>query len=241
MIKEALEWVKSQTRPELVAKDNRQFVVTAAGGLVEIGGRPSEDPFSVSTLTGLADLIKGLGGLKPGQFMSVGGPPDWKVDVYADAHTADRRRDLIASCEWLGSAELTPIRGVPGQVVLEAQVAFDPSPERDRLLRSLQSIVDVSEVRVADDGVNQEVSGKARVGMLEWGEVKNPFELMPRVIYDEVEAPTCPYVLRFEKNAQGIVVLLHPIKGTAWQTQGVRSIVDRLRHLLPEHAASIVG
>lgn len=244
MLKEALEFLRSNQRPEVVEHAGRKFIVTAGDAAEELAPRVREAAVAVGTLQGFAEAALEIGQEADGDatLIVVGGPPQWPVSFLSSIRDGQREVRLLA--QWPGDGRIDTIAGSPTEVIVNVQVLMESTEERARLMQTLGSVVDVTEVQTEDDGVSQRMSGKNLAGPgLGWQKVANPFLLTPRVTYDEVEAPTVPYVLRLQKPRPDAPVAAHlfPLKGTQWRTETIRAIVSRLRQLLPEYADRIVG
>ena len=116
------------------------------------------------------------------------------------------------------------------------RAGFEPTDDRDTLIKALSKVTTETEVRQADDGLSQQVTLEAGKMSLGWQDVPSPAILAPRLSFTgEVEAIPHPYILRLRSiENMGVLCRLLLADGGAWErTQKIR-VKAQLEVLLNE-------
>jgi len=112
------------------------------------------------------------------------------------------------------------------------QTCFEPRRGQiDELRKFCAAVRDTNEVRVADDGVSQEINAKRGVAAVQPTPVVNPWSLAPWRTFSEVAQPVSPFVLRFIQGDEPRAGL-YETGDASWQVDAVRAIAKELRSLL---------
>ncbi len=109
--------------------------------------------------------------------------------------------------------------------VLRLQRFFEDSDERKALLLIAGTVTDEAARTASDDGVTQLVATKAgaKVGT---SAVKNPWMLVPKRSFAEIDLNAVPFVLRVKFNGAGNAssLALFEADGGAWRVDAIRKI-----------------
>lgn len=124
------------------------------------------------------------------------------------------------------------------QFVIGLLTHFEPSTERDAVLKFAGNLTSEQTQTVVDDGVSQMATAKKALSMLEKVKVPSPVTLRPHRSFPEIAQPESPFVLRVRAGDEGKQpgLALFECDGGRW----VLEAVARLKaHLKTEVAGAI--
>lgn len=195
--------------------------------------KPEPSVLTVHTLTGLEDYISSnKDGLDLGGYLLHVVGPD-RVDLTSATQGDYHQRFTYVTArnfDRLGS--LTSFRF--GQFIdletfnVALQALFDPTDDREKVLRLIGSVSEDATVVREDDGVTQKVTARAGVVLKETVPVPNPVWLAPFRTFPEINQPISPFVLRVKKQGDGITAALFEADGGAWRNEAIYLIRERL-------------
>ncbi|MBE7411381.1 MAG: hypothetical protein HS129_04835 [Leptospiraceae bacterium] len=102
------------------------------------------------------------------------------------------------------------------------------------LLSLINSISDVNETTVSDDGVSQDVVIKTGLVRKQKDSIKNPIKLTPRRSFAEIEQVSSEFIFRIQKGSNGIRFGLFDGDGGAWRIEAMSRIKSWLNDRLNE-------
>jgi len=154
-----------------------------------------------------------------------------------------KRRERKREC--LVRAKATPPRQLDrfGQwwSLEEAQIylrtACSDSGQRAELLELLARVSTQDEVRVADDGISQEMAVKAGTVRLARETVSPTWQLAPYRTFPEVTQPVSQYLLRAKKGEGGFVISLHLVCDGLWELEAISNVAGFLAGRVTEGLA----
>lgn len=113
--------------------------------------------------------------------------------------------------------------------VVGLQSLFEPTLERETVLRVIGTIKESRVRETSDDGVSQAVSAKAGVALVAEVRVPNPVRLRPYRTFREVEQPESSFVLRVQSGEEKPMCALFEADGGRWKLEAIDSIAKYLR------------
>ena len=199
------------------------------------------ETFKTFSLDGLIDFIHAdVDGFFPDEkvkcLVRVSSPTN--VEVFTPITGYWKERTILAACT-ATIPEITFGRFIdPEEFQIMLQANFQPSENRDLVLKLVGSLRREQNMETADDGVSQRVTINAGVATAANVTVKNPVALTPLRTFQEVEQPESPFVLRFDEDAR---VALFTGDGGAWKLQAVAAVVQYLRSNLAGYNVEVIG
>lgn len=178
---------------------------------------------SLSTLTGLVDLVKNMKERdKQKLFIRVEDPTT--VNVFTALDSYGRR-------EWLAESNATTpdinfsyfMDAEEMNIMLQSQ--FVQSDDRDIILKVIGNLQEENVRKASDDGVSQSVTVQSGVASVAEVKVPNPVELAPYRTFLEVEQPSSKFIFRMQKGMQGAIF---GADGGAWKATAMNSIKEYL-------------
>lgn len=246
MIKQALEYLISLGKPEILEVNGQQYSTKR----LEHIEYPTPSALNITTLTGLIDYIKsgidfnavlptGDGDCESAEndnlLIQVMSPT--QVNLYSPLWD-DENRDCFVQC-----SALTP-RIVFNQFMeiepfnIMVQSCFQDEGDAGAVL-AVAANVKEQEVRESiDDGVTQEVTIKAGVQRLKTIEVPNPVVLKPFRTFIEVAQPMSKFIFRMQNGPRAA---LYESDGGAWQLEAMQNIKSYLEKELQGYSVKVIS
>lgn len=121
------------------------------------------------------------------------------------------------------------------QMMIALRSMFQPTPDRDYLLKLLSTVTNEAKVTSNDNGLNQQVTVNKGIANIQQERVKSIVSLKPYRTFPEVEQPESEFLVRLSTDKEGgIQVTLHPADGDMWKLTAVRTIREYLSEALSE-------
>ncbi|HIY91563.1 MAG TPA: hypothetical protein H9820_01310 [Candidatus Companilactobacillus pullicola] len=180
---------------------------------------------SLSTLTGLVDLVKNMKERDDQKlFVRVESPTT--VNVFTALDSYGRR-------EWLAESNATTpniqfsyfIDAEKLNIMLQSQ--FVQSEDRDIILKVIGNLKEENVRKASDDGVSQSVTVQSGVANVSEVKVPNPVELSPYRTFLEIEQPSSKFIFRMRKGMQGAIF---GADGGAWKIDAMNLIKEYLEN-----------
>lgn len=242
MFNKGQELAKAQEEVRTVVIEGSTYAVY--GGKmtrIEQKNPPEPDWFEVFSLRGLVDFIKAdtdhlFCDAESRHIVRV--VNETMVDVVSPATGYERVRYVRARCvahtprisfgEFLDTDQF--------QVML--QTCFEPSTNRDTVMKLAGSASKEQSMRKSDDGMKQAIQVNTGVVTVQDVIIHNPVTLTPFRTFYEVEQPSSPFILRFDEDANAA---LYEGDGGAWKNEAVKRIADWLRWELANCNVEIIA
>ncbi len=171
--------------------------------------------------------------IEPRLFVEVQDPQ--RVIVYTDnLNSESKHYQLYLTCcadgafnaGWAYSHE---------KMMIALRSMFQPTPDRDYLLKLLSTVTNEAKVTSNDNGLNQQVTVNKGIANIQQERVKSIVSLKPYRTFPEVEQPESEFLVRLSTDQDGgIQVTLHPADGDMWKLTAVRTIREYLSEALSE-------
>lgn len=209
---------------------DRIILPTGFGVYEEPQHRPK--PIQLWTLTGLHDYLEANPDKLDREAFMVHVTGERAVEVVGVLEGEDEkfRRKVFVEC---GVPALDFRFGtfMPADVFLVGLMTmFEPSVAREALTVAISSIEASSGVRLADDGVTQEISTRQGIAMVGRSGLPNPVRLIPYRTFREIEQPESEFVLRARGGGESPIQLaLFEADGGKWKLDAVTRIAKWLR------------
>lgn len=230
MLKEAIEKIVELAEPSINQPVNGRPDLSYSDKPVQLIVPPSVSSVRVSTLTGLADLVRAaVDGLDPKKWLL-------HVTSYSHVRLVARETDDYGRRPELATAVWDAVTAFPfGRFVdreefvigLQSQFRQDGDlPEVLRLASTLEaSLISQSE----DDGISQRATVKQGVSLKQTTIVKGRVSLRPYRTFHEVMPPLSEFVFRLRSQAGEVPsCALFEADGGAWKMAAVLSIREWL-------------
>lgn len=107
--------------------------------------------------------------------------------------------------------------------MIEMQANFQPSPDRELVLRFAGNVEQKNNQTFSDDGITQVATMSVGAASKSDVIVPNPVELVPYRTFQEVEQPYSKFVFRLQDN-HGPKFSLIEAEGGIWKSEAVRNI-----------------
>lgn len=181
---------------------------------------------TLSTLSGLVAMIKHeRGRYEAPLFVRITDPEN--VDVFGSMRDDCQRERPFTAEAVLPAFEFNHYYTIEGMIIA-LKSKFEPTEDRDYLVKLLGNITDTKSVQTKDDGVTQSVTVNAGIQMLGETRVKPIVTLKPYRTFLEVEQPESEFLIRL-KDGQAA---LFEADGGEWRNQAMANIGELLRNML---------
>ena len=112
--------------------------------------------------------------------------------------------------------------------------SFLPTKRRDDVLRFVAGIVQIAEVKTADDGISQRVTAKTGIARVAEVDIPNPLTLQPYRTFPEAQQPESDFVFRVRTASDNAIgVALFEADGGRWKLQAALNIKEWLTENIP--------
>ncbi len=217
MIKEALEYIINQSKPQIETINGRKY---SNKQLLEIQ-EPMQNPICLQTITGMVDYLNNDpdGIYVDGKTIINISTPDL-IEVFSPVDIDYRRHRYLKT-----SADLPCI--TLGQYIsqesfiIQLQTCFSRIGDWDKVIQIASNVKLEEGVQMTDDGTSQAVTAKTGVARVATIELPNPVMLAPIRSFHEIEQPLVPFVYRID---QGGRIGLFEADGGAWRREAVMRI-----------------
>lgn len=186
------------------------------------------DTLRLSTLSGLVAMIKHeRNTYETPLFVRITGPET--VDVFGAMRDDCQRENPFTAAAVLPAFDFNSYYTIEGMIIA-LKSKFEPTEDRDYLVKLLGNITDTKSVQTKDDGVTQSVTVNAGIQMLGETKVKPIVTLKPYRTFLEVEQPESEFLIRLREGQAA----LYEADGGEWRNQAMANIGDLLRELLKD-------
>lgn len=240
---------------ETVSFYGRRYYYCEGRGLLMVPKPSVETParIEVSSLDGLIKLVRDEGvhlsipdkdnwgpdddapksSIEPRLFVEVEDPQ--RVLVYTDNLNSESTHYYLYRCCCSDGAFAAGHAYSHEKMMIALRSMFQPTPDRDYLLRLLSTVTNEAKVTSNDNGLNQQVTVNKGIANIQQERVKSIVSLKPYRTFPEVEQPESEFLVRLSTDQDGgIVVTLHPADGDMWKLTAVRTIREYLSEALSE-------
>lgn len=214
--------------------------------LIELAGRPyttksvvpfkepTPEPICVSTLTSLADYVKG----NPDNInlsthlLRIASPTRVVLESALSGPFLQRHQLIVAEAKTLPHVAFGTFLPVADFNIMLLS-AFCADENRNQVLSITGNITSGAQVTQADDGISQEVTVKAGIARKAMADMPAGIELRPyRTFTDVSQQPASNFVLRMKETPNGVHVGLFEADGGAWRGKAIAGIKSFLDHEL---------
>lgn len=191
-------------------------------------------PFTVKTLTGLADYLNtNPDSIELGKvIVDVMSPTS--VFVTSVPEPVWLRREEYIKAEHSPKAFPFEKYLALEDFIVALQAYFIPDEMTALILQLLASVTDDSTVKFSDDGISQQVTAKTGIARIGEVTIPNPVNLSPYRTFLEVAQPSSKFVFRMTKSDKGPACALFGADGNMWELEAIKRIRDWLRLNIPE-------
>ena len=189
----------------------------------------ADNKVEVTTLSGLADLVKSLDERDDeGLYVQVKSPT--KVTVFGHLDEYGRREQLIQATAMIPEIRYSSFLDQE-QMNISLQSQFEETKDRNILLKVIGNLKEEAVRNASDDGVSQAVTIKTGVASVGDVKVPNPVGLAPYRTFNEVTQPTSSFVFRMREGMQSAIF---EADGGAWELEAMNNIKNFLTKNLEE-------
>lgn len=207
-------------RPETVEVDGLKYSTTNITPVK----KPTPDHFKTTTLQSIVDYLKSKidnpNGLN--SFLHIEEPNKVSVLTKLEDGFLNRGSFLTALADNFKFKFGQYYSYEEFIIAMQSQFIMDkPCLE---LLEFTNTVSDVRDTTVSDDGVSQEVIMKAGIIRKEKAAIKNPIKLAPRRSFPEIEQVSTDFVLRIQNGPNGVAFALFEADGGQWRLEAMRRV-----------------
>lgn len=223
MLKEALQYIVSLEKPEIVDVEGRTYATKELCEVLE----PECKPMKAKSLKSITGYIKH------------GIDNEWRADrlivEIASPTTVAVRSELFGQNKqretYLTASPDLPVLNFEywydtEQFIIAMQSMFCETEDRNILLKVVGNIKDETVKNISDDGVSQAVTVKTGVASVGEAKVPNPVILKPYRTFREIEQPESKFIFRMREGGR---CALFGADGGAWRDEAVNRIATFLR------------
>jgi len=117
---------------------------------------------------------------------------------------------------------------------------YEPTPDRDTILKFISTITDEDIKTSIDDGVSQSATARVGIASLQGVRVPSPVELAPIRTFIEVPQPQSFFIFRMQRGKAGLECGLFEIPSN-WQRTAAVSVKEYLGDLAPLQGYTILA
>ena len=193
------------------------------------------DTLMLSTLSGLVAMVKkeSVKYILP-LYVRIVSPQ--KVDVFSGLIDCDEIRDFPFAAEAVLPEFHFDKYYTVESMIIALKSRFEPTDDREYLVKLLGNITDSQSVQTKDDGITQSATVRSGIQLVDKQEIRPIVKLKPYRTFLEVEQPESDFLIRL-KDGQAA---LFEADGGAWRNQAMANIGDLLREMLKDTKDVIV-
>jgi hypothetical protein len=227
---ETIKQLQAAVKTEIITAKGRDF---STRPIHEIPAQTKSQPtpLTVHTLSGFADYVMGAAPDNPDGRLA--------TTIHVVSHREVRLLSPIfgeaAQRDCFAVASFEELFGKSfsfGQLydhesfVVALQTLFEPTPERDQVLRVIGTIKEETVAEHSDDGVTQAVTARAGLALVKEVPVPNPVNLRPYRTFRDIEQPESLFILRVRRGGDGEKpkCALFEADGGRWKLTAIESI-----------------
>lgn len=233
MLKEAFEWIKSETSEvkELVINGERY----TNKQLYKVKN-PKVNTIKIATLTGLVDYIKSnFDNYK--KFMIVVKNYN-EIELVTKLNVNQEREEVIRVTAELPHITFNDFMDTE-EFIIQLQSVYLESETRNKLLKLVGNLKTEAIKTQSDDGISQLVQVKQGVATVGEEVVPNPVTLKPFRTFTDVVQPESEFVFRLKQNSNGSVyAALFEADGGVWKNLARATIKQYFEDNLSEEIES---
>lgn len=209
--------------------------------ILEVGGRsystakihevldPACKPFTVNTLTGIADYLKANFDALDLKRVAIHIESPHSVGVFSRLWGNFRQREyFLLGTPRLRKFDFGQYLGVEN-FIISLQSLFVQNQTIADLTKLVGNLTDGKTTQFCDDGITQQVTAKTGVARVDNVKVPSPVTLAPYRTFIEVAQPESKFVFRIKSHNEIPMCALFEADGGAWEIQAVKSIGDWFR------------
>ena len=230
----ALEQIQKAVITQILTDKAGNEYTTRPVHFIEPRVQPAPDTLKISTLTGIVEFCTQYGETMEGEDPSmIHVLTHADVRVYSEPFGPAQQRTLflVAAFESLLGTSFTFGQFYEQEnFIVGLQSLFEPTPQREEVLKVIGTIKESQVRESSDDGVTQAVSAKAGIALVTDVAVPNPVILRPYRTFREIEQPESAFVLRVRSGREGGKPLcaLFEADGGRWKLDAIQRIADFL-------------
>lgn len=234
MIKEAIEKILALSRPEVVAIDDRSYLLQGRDPAIEI----YPDPLQVNNLSGVIDYCcedpDGFGDFvvhvsdynKVVLYPPMGGPFNMRPVLV---------KSVSRECGFVFGRAYNY-----EDFMVAIYTSFVPNDDREYVLKFISGVRVDAGSKVEDNGITQVLTAKAGASSLVKDiPIKNVLTLKPYRTFSEIDQPESVFVFRMKVVDGQPVFLIHEADGAAWKQVAILRIKDHLAEQIKNNPRDI--
>jgi hypothetical protein len=216
-------------RPEVVMVDGRPYSTSLLGEI----RRPTPEPITVNTLTGLVDYWENnpdnidlassfihVSDFRKAYLLQEARGEFYERNIYIAAEAPEC---MFRFNNWYDREEF----------MIAMQAFFCPTKTRDALLRVVGNVLQQAEIKTADDGITQRTTTRHGIARKEETDLPNPVVLKPYVTFCEIDQPDVQYVFRMREHNGGVECALFDADGNKYKLETALKIKKYLTEKIP--------
>jgi hypothetical protein len=231
MIKEALEYIIGQAKPEVYEINDRTYTMD---NLKRVKEELTADTIEFSTLQGIVTYLKSnIDDLPYNMIVHVISPT--QVAVLSELNL-DREREIPVGAKAIIPEFRFGIFMDSEEFLIGMQSKFVPDNEDYAAVLAYAGTTEAGTVQqYSDDGVSQSATVKVGISRKEQGIVPNPVTLTPYRTFTEVEQPSSKFIFRMDnKRSDGVTCALFEADGKSWRKDAMDNIKKYLEDQLQD-------
>lgn len=230
MIKEALQYIVAQARPEIREINGQTW---SDKNLVRIDYHPkNNNPISFSTLDSLVDyIVSDFDFLNDMYFVHVESPT--RVKVFSNLDN-DMKRDHVAEVRAEIPDQITDRYMDCDKFLLALRSRFVETEDQKLLLKYAGTVEAGTITEYGDDGVSQKAVVKTGVASKSDALLPSSVLLAPYRTFSEVSQVESSFVFRMEENKGHITCGIFECDGGAWRLKAMAAVKNYLQERLAD-------
>ena len=229
------ELAERMAEPATLTVGNKTFAVAPSDWKVLAPTVAQVAPLKVSTLAALVDYVVDVrdGWTKEQVLVVVESPTSVAVLDALEGEEQGFRRKRYIEANAAGCGFRFGTFHDSESFCIMLRTLFEATPERDELLLLVASIAENNVRETLDDGVQQEVTTRRGVTVVNRQAVKPVWKLTPYRTFREVEQPASEFVVRLRQGEGSPCVALFEADGGAWAVEAMQNVAEDLAGKLP--------
>ena len=221
MIKEAIEFIIGQSRPEIITVDGREYMLPEYAPARE----PIPSSIETHTLTGLIDYLNhdiDETWDREDLFIHVIGHD--KVELKSSLFGRFEQRATLISCDAYDYRKPTwmPVE----DFIIHLNADYVRDYDYEYLAKLAAGITQAATREAKDNGVTQTVTVKNGISLVGEQAIKNPVQLQPYRTFPEVEQPVIDFTFRIREQNGHPMCNLFESDGNRWRLETIKAWIE---------------
>lgn len=214
---------KANGQSTFVGQDGKQYVLTGDGAEL-VQSNPIEQPLMLTQLSSLVEWLAS-DSVPNGEGMLLNVVSPTQVMAYGTKLNRQGQRPLFAEVNAITPKISFGDFANQEQMVITLQSCFEPSEDREIILKVVSNLRDEHVQQQTDNGVSQSVQINSGVATAENVIVPNPVTLTPYRTFQEIEQPSSKFIYRMREGGYSA---LFTADNSMWQVIAKQRIKEYL-------------